>query len=228
MTRKSYYAMPKPTFLNLPEEKRRRIVQAATEEFSACGLENASTNRIVAAAGISKGSFYQYFDDKRDLFNYLLQVVEDEKKAFFRDRHPPSTSLDTFGYFRWMIKTGMEFNSSYPALNQALTRVLFIEGLYFGPLFADLRERSVSALRAMALQAQSRGELDPQVDVEMAVLVMETWSSAITAWMMRGLQQQTDVIAWVRSPETQQKIDQLLYVMEYGLRNTSQERQNNP
>lgn len=220
--------MPKPTFFNLPEEKRHKIIEAAAEEFAACGLENASTNRIIAASGISKGSFYQYFEDKRDVFNHLLQVIEDEKKAYFRDRHPPSSGLDTFGYFRWMIKAGMEFNSAYPALNQALVRVLFTEGLYFGPLFADLRARSIAALSQMVLAAQAKGELDPQVDQEMAVLVMETWSNAIVSWMMRDLQTQADVMAWVRSPEMQRKMDQLLYVMEYGLRNTSQERQKNP
>ncbi|GAB4482316.1 MAG: TetR/AcrR family transcriptional regulator [Anaerolineales bacterium] len=216
--------MPKQTFLNLPEDKRRKIVEAAIDEFSAFGLENASTNRIVAASGISKGSFYQYFDDKRDVFIYLMRVIEDEKKAFFRDRHPPSTALDTFGYFRWMIKTGMEFNSAYPRLNLALVRVLFTEGLYFGPLFADLRQRTVAALTAMVNQAKERGELDPQVDVPLAVLVMETWSNAITMYIMREIQQQEDVMGWIRLPETQNKIEQLLYVMEYGLRNTTQER----
>lgn len=212
--------MPKPTFLNLPEDKRRKIVEAAIDEFAASGLENASTNRIVAASGISKGSFYQYFENKRDVFNYLMQVIEEEKKSFFHDRHPPSTRLDTFGYFRWLIKTGMEFNSAYPRLNQALTRVLFAEGLYFGPLFADLRQKSVAALTEMVTQARERGELDPQVDLPLAVLVMETWSNAITLYILRESQQQQDVMTWIRLPETQNKIDQLLYVMEYGLRNT--------
>ena len=53
--------MPKQTFLNLPEEKRNTIINIAIEEFAEYGLENASTNRIVAKSGISKGSFYQYF-----------------------------------------------------------------------------------------------------------------------------------------------------------------------
>ena len=49
--------MPKKTFLNLPDEKRQTIINAAIEEFAEYGLENASTNRIVANSGISKGSF---------------------------------------------------------------------------------------------------------------------------------------------------------------------------
>ncbi|NJN44256.1 MAG: TetR family transcriptional regulator, partial [Anaerolineae bacterium] len=43
--------MPKQTFLNLPEEKRTIIIDAAIDEFAQYGLENASTNRIVANSG---------------------------------------------------------------------------------------------------------------------------------------------------------------------------------
>jgi hypothetical protein len=91
------------------------IIDAAIEEFAEYGLENASTNRIVANSGISKGSFYQYFEDKQDVFMYLLSVLEREKLEYFKGKHPPSANMDTFGYFRWMIKTGMEFNSSHPS-----------------------------------------------------------------------------------------------------------------
>ncbi len=213
--------MPKQTFLNLPEEKRARIIEAAAQEFAANGLENASTNRIVANSGIAKGSFYQYFEDKRDVFLYLMRVLEEEKLAFFSHRHPPSERMDTFSYFRWMIQTGMEFDSAYPHLAQAMSRVLFTEGLYYGPLFADLRQRGRAALTAMVEKAREAGELGPNVEVEMAVMVMETWSNVITNLLIEPLRQQADAMAWVRSPEVQNKIDQLFYVMEYGLRNTS-------
>ena len=220
MTTKSYF-MPKQTFLNLPEAKQRKIIAAASDEFSAYGLENASTNRIVANSGISKGSFYQYFEDKRDLFNHLMRILENEKTDFFRDKHPPNTGLDTFAYFRWVIKTGMEFNSAYPRLAQAISRVLFTDGLYFGPIFADLRQRSRAALTAMVNQARAQGELNPKVDIEMAVLVMETWSNVNTNSMLQPISQQEDVTTWAHSPEAKKMIDQTLYVMEYGLRNVA-------
>ncbi|MBK7453960.1 MAG: TetR/AcrR family transcriptional regulator [Anaerolineales bacterium] len=60
--------MPKQTFLNLPEEKRNFIINAAADEFAEYGFEAASINRIVANSKISKGSFYQYFEDKADVF----------------------------------------------------------------------------------------------------------------------------------------------------------------
>ncbi len=215
--------MPKQTFLNLPEEKRQQIVDAAVEEFAANGLENASTNRIVANSGISKGSFYQYFDDKHDVFDYLVSLLGEEKQAYFADKHPPNDNLDTFGYYRWIIKTGMAFNSSNPRLVQAVSRVLLNEGVYYGKEFEKYRNQTTQGLQAMIGQAMQRGEVDPSIDVELAVMVMETWTNAISTYFLREGMKEDDVMAWVQSPATQEKIDKLLYVMEYGLRKTESE-----
>jgi AcrR family transcriptional regulator len=212
--------MPKQTFLNLPEEKRNTIVGAAIDEFAEYGLENASTNRIVANSGISKGSFYQYFEDKQDLFMYLLTMLENEKMEYFKGKHPPSMNMDTFRYFRWMIKVGMEFNTSHPHLTQAISRVMFGEGMYYGNAFADVRERTAQGLRVMIEQAIERGEVDPSVDVELAVMVMETWSNTISTYVLNEGLKQKDIMKWMRSAKTQEMIDKLLYVMEYGLRKT--------
>lgn len=215
--------MPKPTFFNLPEEKRETIVNAAIDEFASYGLENASTNRIVKNSGIAKGSFYQYFEDKQDLFMYLLSVLEREKIEFFNGKPPPSKNMDTFQYFRWMVKTGMEFSTSHPRLTQAISRVMFGEGLYFGKHFAYVRERTIQGLRVMIEQAIERGEVDPSVDIELAVMIMETWSNAISTYLLNEGMKQKDFMKWVRSPKTQETIDKLLYVMEYGLRKTESE-----
>src|SRR5512145_519809 len=115
--------MPKQTFLNLPEEKRQAVIDAAMDEFADYGFEASSINRIVANSGISKGSFYQYFEDKMDVFRYLMDMLANEKMEFFNGKHPPSPSLDTFQYFHWMIKAGMEFSSACPRLVQAVSRV---------------------------------------------------------------------------------------------------------
>jgi AcrR family transcriptional regulator len=212
--------MPKQTFLNLPEEKRQAVVNAAVEEFAEYGFEASSINRIVANSGISKGSFYQYFEDKMDVFRYLVDMLANEKMEFFKDKHPPSTNLDTFDYFRWMIKTGMEFSSARPRLVQAISRVLLTEGMYYGKDFAEYHQMTTDSLAAMTKQAMKNGEVDPSVDVELAVMIMDTWMNAITAYIMKEGLKQKDIIKWSRSAKTNETIDKMLYVMEYGLRKT--------
>ena len=215
--------MPKQTFFNLPEEKRETILNAAVEEFAEYGLENASTNRIVKNSGIAKGSFYQYFEDKQDVFMHMLDVIEQKELDFFKYQHPPNGNMDTFQYYRWMVKKGMEFGLDHPRMIQAAWRVLLGEGFYYGQHLADHRKKTTQALTMMIKQAMERGEVDPSVDVELAVMIMETWSNAITTYVLNEGMKQKDVLKWMRSPKTQETIDKLLYVMEYGLRKTESE-----
>ena len=70
--------MCKETFLRLPQEKRDRVLNAAWDEFTTVSFAKASVNRSVQAAGIPRGSFYQYFEDKSDLFHYLMKQTQDQ------------------------------------------------------------------------------------------------------------------------------------------------------
>ncbi|MDF2612890.1 MAG: transcriptional regulator, TetR family [Clostridia bacterium] len=67
--------MPLQTFFNLSEDKRRTILRAARQEFSRVPLEQASIANIIKIAGIPRGSFYQYFYNKEDLFIFMIQNI---------------------------------------------------------------------------------------------------------------------------------------------------------
>ena len=67
--------MCKETFLRLPEEKRARFLDAAWEEFTCVSFAEASVNQIVRRAGVPRGSFYQYFEGKEDLFAHLQSMI---------------------------------------------------------------------------------------------------------------------------------------------------------
>lgn len=69
--------MPSATFLNLPPEKRQKLLQAALEEFARAPFPQASINKIIQNAGIPRGSFYMYFTDKEELFGYLLETYRE-------------------------------------------------------------------------------------------------------------------------------------------------------
>jgi len=56
-------------------EKRKKIMNASLEEFASHGFSNASTNRIIKRAGISKGLLFYYFQNKQQLFYFLLEFA---------------------------------------------------------------------------------------------------------------------------------------------------------
>jgi len=67
--------MPKDLFFTLSKEKQSKIINAAIDEFSKEVYQEASINQIVKKGEISRGSFYQYFDDKDDLYFYILENI---------------------------------------------------------------------------------------------------------------------------------------------------------
>ncbi len=67
--------MPTKIFTELDEKKQERIIDAALKEFAEYGYENASTNRIVKTCGVSKGSLFKYFENKEELYFYLIDTV---------------------------------------------------------------------------------------------------------------------------------------------------------
>ena len=66
--------MVRPRFAKLAPAQQQAILGAALDEFAAHGFHDASLNRIIDAAGISKGSMYYYFDGKEDLFAHVTRV----------------------------------------------------------------------------------------------------------------------------------------------------------
>lgn len=60
-------------FINLNQDKQKEIINAAIKEFVQSGFEKASTNEIVKRANISKGSLFNYFNSKKDLYVYLVE-----------------------------------------------------------------------------------------------------------------------------------------------------------
>ncbi len=73
--------MPTESFYKLDSGKRQKIVDAMKKEFSRVPFHEASVNRIVENAGISKGSFWVYFKSKEEAIEYLIEShLEKERK----------------------------------------------------------------------------------------------------------------------------------------------------
>lgn len=83
--------MPTDRFARLPAEKKEIIRMAAISEFIRVPFEKVSINKIVQNADISRGSFYTYFEDKRDLLQYvfsdiLMQAYDFLKKSLIQNK----------------------------------------------------------------------------------------------------------------------------------------------
>lgn len=88
-------------FENLPEEKKKRILDACIEEFALNGYDKASTNSIVKKADISKGILFHYFGNKKNLFLYVFDYCVNhmtEKYYSAKEKEP----RDIFERIMWV------------------------------------------------------------------------------------------------------------------------------
>lgn len=69
-----------PKFYGLEPEKKERIINAAIKEFARSGYDRASTNEIIKEADIAKGSLFNYFNNKKELylflFDYAVKIID--------------------------------------------------------------------------------------------------------------------------------------------------------
>lgn len=167
--------MPRDTFFNLPADKRQRIIDAAVEEFGSHPYARATLDRIVAAAGVSKGSMYQYFEGKADLYTWLLTGhVRQEKLAALSDMAPPAGS-SIWEVLEHMCLAGLRFTVARPELTRLAFR--FMRERDPDPAIkavVDAREEAASAFMQDLLEgAQRAGEVraDAHLGVANALLV---------------------------------------------------------
>lgn len=75
--------MPKELFYTIAPEKRERLIRVSMDEFSQNLFHEVSINQIVKKVDIARGSFYQYFEDKEDLYFFIINKILYEKMSEF-------------------------------------------------------------------------------------------------------------------------------------------------
>ncbi len=210
--------MPKDTFFNLPDEKRQRIIDLALAEFSENDYDSASISRIVAQAGIAKGSFYQYFENKEDLYTYLLTLGAEAKAQFLGD-NPPDPQMGTFAYIRWLSAAGIKFELARPQLSQIGYRAV-----RSGALPVEMQEQArVGAtvfFRQLVEQGQVMGDISPEIDPDLAAFLFSAIFSELGSYLLNRLQDRgvlEDGRSLFETPEAERLFDQVLHILERGM-----------
>ena len=213
--------MPKQTFFNLPEEKRALIIDVALDEFADNDYDAASISRIVSRAGIAKGSFYQYFDDKDDLYAYLLTTSVQKKAEVFSLDQPDPEHVGIFNYLRWIFAGSAEFEAAYPRFSRLGYRMLR-GGASENRMFQQLVDSSIAYYRSLVTIGKAQGDIAADIDDDMATSVLRLLFTEIGREIILALidqygtdwQGKTPVFDF---PEAQRKYDQLVRILEYGL-----------
>ncbi len=215
--------MPKETFFNLPDEKRQAITDILMEEFSEHDYKSVSISRIVARAGIAKGSFYQYFEDKKDCYLYLLQLGMDEKMNFMSRIPPPDQGIDIFAQLRWMMRVGTQFEFSNPRLAQISYRALFDDVPLPDETMALIRDGGKNYFRSLIEQGMATGTLKPEIDPEIGAFIFNTIFTNMGEHLLDrfGISPEQLLEGGAQTFKTdamQTVFDQIISILEHGFR----------
>lgn len=180
--------MPTSTFFALPAERRDRLVREAITEFSERSFAEASLSKIAQRSRIPKGSFYQYFEDKLDLYRWLItDEAPRHKRAFIGEAN---ASGDFWECFETLIERGMAFLVEHPRLARLTaaaadpSAIAEVRGLH-----QAICEAGIDELRAQLAEGIASGAIrNPDLNLEVATrLVAAIVGPGLTDVVLREL-----------------------------------------
>lgn len=159
--------MPKTTFFNLPEEKRQKIENVAIKEFKEHTFKASSINRIVEGAGISKGSFYQYFLNKEDIYRHILQIAGKKKLEFMSPQLMNYEELDMFTLIQELYIAGMKFAVNYPDLVAIGEKILTDRThILYNEYIMENMQEAYTLFQGFLKSSIAKGEIREDIDIK--------------------------------------------------------------
>ena len=165
------------TFRRLSPDKKERIYRTAIRLFGEYGYDGLSVDQLCREAGISKGSFFQYFPSKSHLLefavlifdNYLAQWVTEVKT-----NEPSALARERLLYLYQALVANSKLHKSEEKFYHFITNAMHhsavtIEGIdlerYFHDYVAEIIERGERT-------GEIRGDFDVDLTAHLAALVI--------------------------------------------------------
>ena len=182
----------------------------------------ASISNIVREAGIAKGSFYQYFSDKQDLYRYLLELSTEGRLRAMANLPTQDPSEDLFGYIRTQFQAAVYFELKEPGLAQVAYRA-FVDEVPFPEMAEELRRRGPTQFfKQLLTQGIHRGEVSTWADVDLAAFILEATYYQFGRYFIRRLNLSTgevDIDRIFDTPQAQDLLENLLHTLREGIAN---------
>ncbi len=176
--------MPNQAFFNLPEDRRKLIISVALDEFSSADYDTASINQICRKSNIAKGSFYQYFKDKLDLYVYTMTLAIEKKVSFFTKVLDQFAVMTLQEQIRLLFIKGIEFAEEYPQY-AALGERFSIEKntTARSAVMQEGEKQSEQLFVQMIDYAKSNGQVSSDVDTIALSMLLQSLNRAVSEYL---------------------------------------------
>lgn len=104
--------MPKATFDKIAPEKKERVLIAAARLFAELGYSQTDMSQLAERCGVAKGSLYNYFESKEDLFAFLCADGLERSRAAVYGGIPKGA--DIYVQVEHIFRQGLAFGQAHP------------------------------------------------------------------------------------------------------------------
>ncbi|QTL98072.1 TetR family transcriptional regulator [Iocasia frigidifontis] len=205
--------MPKETFFNLVNEKKERVIEAAIDEFALRPYHQARITAIADNASIAKGSFYQYFEDKKDLFKYIIELSVNKKLKYINlDMIKNKDKYSFFQLLREVYLSGFRFAKRHPKLLAVASKLANNKELY-REIFGEYKDKSLEFFLELLEQGIVEGAIDSKIDPVFVAKMLTNISYTLSDFIYEDGEIDLNNI-----DESMEIIDKMLYFIENGLK----------
>jgi AcrR family transcriptional regulator len=166
--------MPTVTWSRLAADRRVAVVAAAEAEFAANGFSGGSLNTIARRAGVAKGSLFQYFADKRDLYAHITEIGSQRVRAHIEHQiRVLDPTRPFFAFLVDLLDVWVAYFAEHPrerALHAAASFEVDTDARV--SVRAVVHRHYLEVLRPLVHDARSRGDLDPNADIDMLLSLL--------------------------------------------------------
>jgi AcrR family transcriptional regulator len=165
--------MPKSTFFNIDQFKRERIIENAIKEFANNHYDKASINKIIKESDIAKGSFYQYFENKQDLYNYLIDLIREKKLEYVTNTMIKPQEYSFFEVLADMNKVAVKFAKTNESLQKITNRLTQDrEHFIYKEILARNRSSAIGGYKDLIKLGIKRGEIKESININLTANII--------------------------------------------------------
>ncbi|OCB38318.1 TetR family transcriptional regulator [Mycobacterium malmoense] len=182
--------MPTVTWARVDPARRAAIIEAAEHEFGAHGFSRGSLNVIARRAGVAKGSLFQYFADKRDLYAFIADIGSQRVRSYIEELiRQLDPSRPFFEFLTDLLDAWVAYFAEHPrerALHAAASLEVDTDARV--SVRSVIHRHYLEVLRPLVRDAQVRGDLraDSDTDALLSLLLLIFPHLALAPYM-RGL-----------------------------------------
>ncbi len=198
--------MPTLTFDKLKTEKKEKLIQFALEEFASNTYQNASITQLAKKMNIAKGSIYQYFESKKDLYFYLLNEVNQKKQQFIT-QYLKEIPTDFFELLKQIYLLGIKFDKENEIIQKFLFQVQYEKNNEeIGNLYEQSWLQSVQYYKNLLLKEQTNNKIRKDVSIDvMAYFIVQSGRSL------------PEILQLFPNYSSEKCIEEWLYLLKSGL-----------